>query len=168
MQTILLLAISLSWIATSLSISFLNRLSLAKNSILDKKIEKKLLQTTISQEDEDEQFMNNIETDNNIALAMLRKLVSSSSGWSFVGEKDGIRVERRFLSPGSFVSSSDASKGTKHACIKSTAIINARPETVFQLFVDNTKVKEYNEHCKTLEDVLKLTKLTRNNFNGQS
>lgn len=39
------------------------------------------------------------------------------------------------------------------ACVKATAILNAPPEVVFMLFADNSRVSEYNEHCKRVIDV---------------
>lgn len=36
----------------------------------------------------------------------------------------------------------------KFSCVKATAILHARPEDVFQLFLDNSRVGEYNEHCR--------------------
>ena len=38
----------------------------------------------------------------------------------------------------------DSSKGAKHACVKSSGIINAPAEKVFKLFADNSRVKGYN------------------------
>lgn len=39
------------------------------------------------------------------------------------------------------------------ACVKATAILNAPPEVVFMLFADNSRVGEYNEHCKRVIDL---------------
>jgi hypothetical protein len=64
-----------------------------------------------------------------------------------------VAVEKMLLPAGSFVNSVDAAKGSKHACIKSSGIIDASAEDIFNLFVDNARVKEYNEHCVDVKDV---------------
>jgi hypothetical protein len=40
----------------------------------------------------------------------------------FVSILIGVSVERRNMPPGTFVDSSDAAKGSKHACVKATGI----------------------------------------------
>ncbi len=54
------------------------------------------------------------------------------------------------------------SVGSKYACVKCSAIINASPLKVFELFEDNSRVKEYNElfvEGKDLETVAENTKI---------
>ena len=65
----------------------------------------------------------------------------------------GVVVEKMFLPAGPFVDKEDALKGSKHACVKSSGIINASPSSVYKLFLDNSRVKEYNEHVVELKDV---------------
>ncbi|KAJ1401457.1 hypothetical protein B484DRAFT_338933, partial [Ochromonadaceae sp. CCMP2298] len=86
-------------------------------------------------------------------MGILRELVECTDGWSYVGEKRGVRVERRAIGAGPYVSAVDAAKGSKHACVKSSAVLDASPESVFQLFADNSRVKEFNEHCLDSQDV---------------
>ena len=43
----------------------------------------------------------------------------------------------------------------------STAVLNAKPRDVYQLFLDNDRVSEYNEHCNSLEDLQQLSKDTK-------
>ena len=84
---------------------------------------------------------------------MLSELFSATSGWKYVNTKDGVIVEKRTLPAGSFVDASDAEKGSKHACVKSTGVVKAPLDVVFELFTDNSRVSEYNEHCKVMKDV---------------
>jgi hypothetical protein len=98
-------------------------------------------------------FFDKVEEHNKEAASLLMQLCSTKTGWEHVNTKDGVRVERRTLPAGSFVDASDAEKGSKHACVKSTGIVKVSPDAVFDLFVDNTRVSEYNEHCKEMRDV---------------
>jgi hypothetical protein len=101
----------------------------------------------------DRSFLDKIDSDNAVALLTLQAIFRSNSTWTFVGEKDGVYVERCTLPAGSFVSATDAARGSKHACIKSSGVVDAPPEKIYQLFLDNSRVKEYNEHCKEVRDV---------------
>jgi hypothetical protein len=103
-------------------------------------------------------FVKSIEKSNKEALKDLNNLLSSTNGWSHVNTKNGVRVDKRFLKAGSYVKKADAVRGSKHACVKSEGIIDAPPEDVFQLFLDNSRVREYNEHCVMLKDVMSITK----------
>ena len=90
---------------------------------------------------------------NNQALSMLENLFFSSDGWEFVANRSNVVVEKRFLPAGPFVSIQDASKGSKHICIKASGILRAPAEKVFKLFVDNSRVHEYNDHCTQMQDI---------------
>ena len=52
-------------------------------------------------------------------------------------------------------SSSSASndKSPRFACVKATAVISVPPEVVYLLFADNSRVSEYNEHCREVKDL---------------
>lgn len=50
--------------------------------------------------------------------------------------EDGIDVFRKFMSSNTI--------GSKYACVRCSVVINAPPLKVFELFEDNTRVKEYN------------------------
>eukprot|EP00903_Cladosiphon_okamuranus_P019594 g18021.t1 len=41
----------------------------------------------------------------------------------------------------------------RFACVKATAIISVPPEVVYLLFADNSRVSEYNEHCREVKDL---------------
>lgn len=50
-------------------------------------------------------------------------------------------------------SSSSSDKAPQFACVKATAIISVPPEVVYLLFADNSRVAEYNEHCREVRDL---------------
>ena len=111
-----------------------------------------------NQTNEDKIFIKAVAKDNKIAMDLVENLLNSKGGWIFVNEKDGVFVEKRFHKAGPFVSKEDASKGSKHAIVKSVGIIDATPQSVFELFEDNSRVTEYNEHVVYIKDVLYLSK----------
>lgn len=118
-----------------------------------------------STDNEDERFFSLIDEQNNAALKLLNNLLDNSDSWSFVARSNNVTVERRFFNIlGEFVSKEDQSKGRKHACIKSSAIINAKPDDVISLFLDTNRAKEYNEQIVTIEDVYHFPKKSMNNY----
>lgn len=99
-------------------------------------------------------YFNRVEQHNKEALELLNSINYNQEDWTDVSNKNGVHVQRRYLKAGSFVSKADAMAGQKHACIKATGIIkNISPDTLFQLFLDNSRVSEYNEHCIHVKDV---------------
>ena len=103
--------------------------------------------------DSNNKFIDNIDDDNIDAIKLLNAIISSKDGWEYVNMKDDVTVEKRFLPAGKFVDSKDAAKGSKHACIKSSGILKANAEDVYNLFLDNSRVSEYNEHCEVVKDI---------------
>lgn len=105
-------------------------------------------------------FYNKVDEDNNIAFKLFKNLLkeSSSSGWKKVYSKNGVTVERKSVKAGPFVSKEDALKGSKHACVRSTGIINCTTESIFHLFQANELVPKYNEHVVQLKDVHQFSK----------
>eukprot|EP01041_Mallomonas_annulata_P003116 gene3116-6123_t len=99
-----------------------------------------------------------LDEENKEALGILNGLMGDSTGWKFVSDNQNVIVEKRFLPPGKFVDKKDAAKGSKHACVKASGIIDAPPESVFELFIDNSRVQEYNEHCTQMHDVMQFPK----------
>lgn len=63
-----------------------------------------------------------------------------------------MRVLKRFLRAGPFVSAKDSQRGEKHVCVKSFGYLDATPEAVFRMFVDKSYVRSYNEHIVSMED----------------
>lgn len=104
----------------------------------------------------DKRFMDNLDSDNKAALKMLDQLYHSSSGWSFITKKLGVTVLRAFIGPGPFVDQEDALKGSKHACIKSYGIIKAPARKIVDLFLNSSRVQEYNEFCAEFRDIMTL------------
>lgn len=80
------------------------------------------------------------------------RLAASIDGWQFVTVRHGVKVMKRFLGAGPFVSDKDSQRGEKHICVKSFGLIDAPPEAVFQMFIDKSRVKEYNEHIVEMDD----------------
>lgn len=104
-------------------------------------------------DDSTRNFVKNIAHQNEQAYKLLSDLIASKSGWKHIGIKDGVTVERKFLGAGPFVSKEDAEKGSKHACVRSSGIINCSPEYVFHLFQENSLVSKYNEHVSVMKDL---------------
>jgi hypothetical protein len=86
-----------------------------------------------------------------------------SDGWEHVAHVQGVTVWKKFLHPED--TSREQLQGSKFACVKvfslhiqtntctdiqtqASGVINAAPADVFRLFLDNSRVHEYNEHCK--------------------
>mmetsp|Transcript_13522 Transcript_13522/g.27626 ORF Transcript_13522/g.27626 Transcript_13522/m.27626 type:complete len:297 (+) Transcript_13522:1251-2141(+) len=92
--------------------------------------------------------------------------VIDSDGWTPVVTTKGshpIQVWRKTLPPGTHGASDAANDvaAEKFACIKATAVVQASPQDVYNLFLDNARVNEYNEHCHKLEDVEQLSSDTK-------
>jgi len=104
----------------------------------------------------DREFLNRLDEHNGIAFDMLLNLLNVKNGWEVVSSGSGIQVERRYLQAGPFVDPVDAAKGMKHACVKSTAILNTSASAIFDLFLNTARTKEYNSHCVHVEDVHSL------------
>ena len=120
-----------------------------------------------SSDNADDRFISNIDKHNKEALRTLLDLIHSNNDddWMFIIKNQGVTVERRYLTPsGSFVSNADASKGSKHACVKSTAILDVSPDHVFNMFIDYQKAKSYNEHIDLIQDVIHFPKTSKHNW----
>lgn len=109
-------------------------------------------------------FFGRLEKDNAAAFDMLSRLMTAKDGWTKVATNQGVTVERRSLAPGSFVDPDDAAKAGKHACVKSTGLMNCDAESVFKMFMDRDRVREYNEHVSELRDVHYFPKKSKDNF----
>jgi hypothetical protein len=72
----------------------------------------------------------NMKNHNAEALSTLLKLHRSDLGWTHVTSKGGVEVKKRFLPAGSFVDTSDATSGSKHACVRATAVVDAPVDKV--------------------------------------
>lgn len=105
--------------------------------------------------DEDVAFVEKLDEDNQEAYDLVMDLQrSTGSGWKHVvTTKSGVTVERRKMPTGSYTIASDAAAGAKHAGVKTTGVIKAPPEKIFKLFINNDRVREYNEHIVQVVDV---------------
>ena len=120
---------------------------------------------------EDVSFEENLASHNQIAYHSILQLHRSNDQWwgipfmlwtdcyvwmlrTFVNSKDEVTVHKKYLqdSP-TYLQPQDVKAGKKHAIVKSSGIIAASPKTVFDLFLNNRRVKEYNEHCEIVRDV---------------
>ena len=74
--------------------------------------------------------------------------VINSDGWDHVVTTSGerpITVWSRKLAPGTHLQSeaADDVAAAKFSCIKATAVIQAPPQTVYKLFLDNSRVQTH-------------------------
>jgi len=58
----------------------------------------------------------------------------------------------------------DISKGSKHACIKSTAILDISPDHVFNMFINYKQAKLYNDHIDLIKDVMYFHNTSKHNW----
>jgi hypothetical protein len=72
----------------------------------------------------------NMKDHNAEALSTLLELHRSDLGWTHVTNKGSVEVKKRFLPAGSFVGASDAAAGSKHACVRATAVVDAPVDKV--------------------------------------
>jgi len=63
-----------------------------------------------------------------------------SGSWKFVKHQDGVSLWT-LRGAGEFV------------CVKAEAILDAPIETLYSLFLDNSRVPEYNDHCQQIRDL---------------
>ncbi|CAM9323176.1 unnamed protein product [Discosporangium mesarthrocarpum] len=100
-------------------------------------------------------------------------------GWEHVTATNGVVVHRQFISfnRGGQVGAgdkrvqtrggeasqagSDSSSPPQFACVKATAVLDAPADVVYRLFADNSRVGEYNEHCREVEDLETLNASTK-------
>lgn len=65
----------------------------------------------------------------------------------------GGRVEGSADDPAAAGDDSGKAKPPQFACVKASAILSVPPEVVYLLFADNSRVGEYNEHCREVKDL---------------
>ncbi|CAM9637560.1 unnamed protein product, partial [Ectocarpus fasciculatus] len=65
----------------------------------------------------------------------------------------GGRVEGSADDPAAVGGDSVKAKPPQFACVKASAILSVPPEVVYLLFADNSRVGEYNEHCREVKDL---------------
>lgn len=119
----------------------------------------------ITKRSKGQRLTNDLRAENDANVRNMFKIIDSG-GWKHVVTVDGehpATVWKKTIQPGTYIPSdaADDGKAAKFSCIKATAIIEAPPQEVYKLFLDNVRVHEYNEHCAELEDVEHLSKDTK-------
>lgn len=127
--------------------------------------EENVTETTREREKPKRRMDDDLKMQNDANVKNMFKVIDSS-GWQPVvttGDEYPVRVWKKKILPGTYVANGavDEEAATKFACIKATAVILAPPQEVYKLFLDNSRVSEYNEHCAKLEDVEYLSKDTK-------
>jgi hypothetical protein len=97
------------------------------------------------------------EAANEAALQHVLEVIDEP-GWEVVAEKHGVTVLRKHMhAPPHAVAAGDGGDGgggvvneeaaAKFSCVMARGTLNARAETLFQLFHSNERVHEYNDNC---------------------
>lgn len=102
----------------------------------------------------------NVDQTNDDLMEKLFK-IANESDWEEVRRLDSIRISRKKLPAGVTFGGGDAKRGEKFYVVKVTATIDAPAEKLFNLFLDNSRVPEYNEHCRQLRDLEQIGKNTK-------
>mmetsp|Transcript_38156 Transcript_38156/g.49226 ORF Transcript_38156/g.49226 Transcript_38156/m.49226 type:complete len:359 (+) Transcript_38156:217-1293(+) len=99
---------------------------------------------------------------NQQSLDHLLEMVGSQE-WDYVTERQGVKVWKRFLP--SFLKHNKeqipldgeeiamAERAAKFAAVKAFGVIDAPVEEVYKLFLDNSRVSEYNDQCAQVADL---------------
>ncbi|CAM9115160.1 unnamed protein product [Ascophyllum nodosum] len=94
--------------------------------------------------------------------------VIESDGWEHVTTKSGITVVKKFL-PATEATVDlarrstvvDAEKAAKFACVKAMGTLDAEASELYKLFLDNERVHEYNDNCRHVRDLERLSPDTK-------
>jgi len=111
-----------------------------------------ILENSILDEDERESFLQQAD----ILLHSVSKALEDDSIWLKLVDKDGVSVWRSNTDVKNYSSCLKTSSNDEvqdFATIRSEAIMTASPKEVYDLFMDNNRVHEYNDNCKELEDL---------------
>ena len=92
----------------------------------------------------------NLRRDNAAAVATVEALIDETDPtWTVISEKDArTKVWKR-------------TDGSKQACVLAKGIIDAPCDTVYTLFADAKRAKDFNEFCDECEDVQRLDDQTK-------
>eukprot|EP00188_Purpureofilum_apyrenoidigerum_P002077 Plantae.Rhodophyta-Purpureofilum_apyrenoidigerum.ctg22373.p1 GENE.Plantae.Rhodophyta-Purpureofilum_apyrenoidigerum.ctg22373~~Plantae.Rhodophyta-Purpureofilum_apyrenoidigerum.ctg22373.p1 ORF type:complete len:284 (+),score=61.83 Plantae.Rhodophyta-Purpureofilum_apyrenoidigerum.ctg22373:53-853(+) len=104
--------------------------------------------------------LDNINQKNDELLDKLFKL-TEEKGWEEIRREDDIVIWRKRMPPELNFGGGDAWRAEKFYAVMAKATINAPAHKLFQLFRDNSRVPEYNEHCQKLRDLEYLDKDTK-------
>lgn len=82
---------------------------------------------------------------NDVTLNKILKLVDPNDvGWTKIRSEDGINVYRKFMGMG---------PGFQYACVRCGAVINASLSNVYNLFDDDSRIREYNSFYERGKDI---------------
>jgi len=87
--------------------------------------------------------------------------LANDKSWDPVSAEPDVQVWRKYLSPDAKIAGKRVDQAAKFACVKAQAVIDAPLESVYELFLDNKRVHEYNEYCKDVRDLEWLDDTTK-------
>jgi hypothetical protein len=97
-------------------------------------------------------------------LQNVQNALRQDSLWELINESDGVKVWRTFVDIKGMNSNGRSSTANDVAVIRSEAILNSSPQKVYSLFMDNSRVHEYNDNCVELHDIEYLNSNTKVNW----
>jgi hypothetical protein len=89
--------------------------------------------------------------------------ICDNAEWTPISNDDGIKVWRTSLPPDLAVGGQPLGKTSQFYAIMAQGILDAPPHQVHTYFIDNSRVREYNEYCKEIKDLEQIdanTKIT--------
>mmetsp|Transcript_12213 Transcript_12213/g.17715 ORF Transcript_12213/g.17715 Transcript_12213/m.17715 type:complete len:261 (-) Transcript_12213:328-1110(-) len=101
-----------------------------------------------------------VEKKNDELLKTMFK-VAEEGGWQEIRRSGSIVIWRKRLSSDVSFGGGDAGRAQKFFVVMAKARIKAPARKLFDLFLDNSRVPEYNEHCKELKDLEFIGKNTK-------
>ena len=111
----------------------------------------------ILEEEERNALLKQVDT----LLLSVSKALEDDTIWNKLLEKDGVSIWRSNVDVKNYSTetstsaciSTSTSTEADYATIRSEAIMTASPKEVYELFMDNDRVHEYNDNCKELKDI---------------
>eukprot|EP00287_Rhodomonas_sp_CCMP768_P007828 CAMPEP_0196731390 /NCGR_PEP_ID=MMETSP1091-20130531/11149_1 /TAXON_ID=302021 /ORGANISM="Rhodomonas sp., Strain CCMP768" /LENGTH=450 /DNA_ID=CAMNT_0042074523 /DNA_START=251 /DNA_END=1599 /DNA_ORIENTATION=- len=91
------------------------------------------------------------------------------ASWEAVSSEGGVTVWRKYFPREMRIAGKPIGVSSKFACVKAKAVIDAPLDKVYALFLDNSRVQEYNEYCKDVQDLEWLDPATKvtHSFTGR-
>jgi len=102
----------------------------------------------------------------NNMLASVKAALSEKELWQHIVDKDGVNVWKTSADVKNCAAGvSSASTGAADAVtVRSEALMDASPRAVYDLFMDDARVHEYNENCVELADIERISRETKINW----
>mmetsp|Transcript_14823 Transcript_14823/g.34797 ORF Transcript_14823/g.34797 Transcript_14823/m.34797 type:complete len:510 (+) Transcript_14823:186-1715(+) len=103
-----------------------------------------------------------------LVAAALQQQTDDAS-WEAVSDEGGLTIWRKYFPKDMPIAGRKIGSAAKFACVKAQATIDAPLEKVYELFLDNSRVQEYNEYCKGVQDLEWLDETTKvtHSFTGR-